>query len=547
MWLKLQYGTLGIGRLNIIPKRPGAVVRFWVAVFFCLVLSLNFIACGKKEPEKSPGFSYKENILRIDIQMPLGRLHPFGDRTGGYSPILPFLYSYLFVPDASGALGPDIATTWSYDRPNKTWTIQLRQDARFHDQAPVTAADVKHTLEVGLPMVRPFFMETIREIAAPDPFVLKIRLNEDDPTFLSKIWDVEVVSHKHPNPGRDQAPVGSGPFKIIARFGQQKIVLEANPDYHGGQPKIDRIEVYYQPDKEKSWARLLAGDTDIAQELTPKNYEMIRNQAGRFYFDRYTLHFYTILLYNTTHPLFDDSRVRRALAYAIDRQYIVDHILNGYGKVAVGPLGVDNADHDPQLKPLAYDPQKALRLLGEAGWVHAAESGLLQKDGRKFEFSIFVLAESQIEKEVARYIQLSFNEIGIRVHTKALPTQQYVSRFVQKTNYEAVLTEASWSARLPQILRYVWSSRSSQPAAAGGVDFPQVSRIIEKALNVQNASRQKMYLRRFEALLTDLQPGTFLFHKTALNVMSKRFQLSGPFQLTYEGFYRLKDARLSDQ
>ena len=96
---------------------------------------------------------------------------------------------------------------------------------------------------------------------------------------------------------------------------------------------------YYQPDRERTWTRLLAGATDIAWEITPKNYEITRQYQDQFHFHHYILEHYSILLYNHRDPLFADERVRRALTRAIDRQYILDRILNGYGRMANTPWG----------------------------------------------------------------------------------------------------------------------------------------------------------------------------------------------------------------
>ena len=78
----------------------------------------------------------------------------------------------------------------------------------------------------------------------------------------------------------------------------------------------------------------------------------------RYYFDLYPLSWYTILLYNTNDPLFSDPKVRLALSHAIDREYIVKKILGGFGIIAVGPMGVNSPYHNPDVKPIPYDPQK---------------------------------------------------------------------------------------------------------------------------------------------------------------------------------------------
>ena len=281
-------------------------------------------------------------------------LNPATVKASGSNHIFPLLYSYLFVPDSSGKLRPDLATKWVFDPEKLQWTIHLRNDAVFHNNKAVTSKDVKYSYEKSIKNLRPDLDSVIDRISLLSDTTLCIHLKKEDPLILQKIWDFDIL----PYPEGEEIdyyhhPIGSGPFKFKERHANKEIHLEANADYYNGRPSLDKIIFYYQPDKEKAWTRLLAGKTDIAQEITPKNYEMIRQYKDRFYFDQYTLHFYTILLYNTYDPLFSDPKVRLALTHAIDREHIVKDILKGYGKVANGPMGVDSPFHNPEIKPCA--------------------------------------------------------------------------------------------------------------------------------------------------------------------------------------------------
>jgi peptide/nickel transport system substrate-binding protein len=378
----------------------------------------------------------------------------------------------------------------------------------------------------------------------PDGAV-RIRLKKDDPGFLSKIWDTAIIPRSD---GKDMDfynhPVGSGPFRFKFREGNRKVVLEANKDYYAGRPFVDRIVFIYQADREKTWTRLLVGETDIAQEITPKNYKMMYQSKDKFYFDQYTLCFYTILLYNTYDPLFSDPKVRWALALAIDRWYIVEKILEGYGRVANGPMGVDSPYHNPNVKPVPYDPQKAMALLKEAGWSHDRKSRRLFKNGKPFEFTILVFKESQIEKKVASYIQLCLNDLGIRVKLQALPFEKLHSRYCRSTEFHAVLTELNGAYRNPEIIQWTWSPRAEGKSYAGCFKHTQVTRLLKKGLSEKNPEKQKDLFCKIDTLITSLQPGTFLFHKTAVDAMSKRFRLPHPFSLSHEGIHRLRHATL---
>lgn len=484
-------------------------------------------------------------MLRFDVNAPLTSLDPGKVKSSGSTFLFPLLYSYLFVPGPNGQLEPDLAVRWVYDAKGLSWTIQLRKGARFHNNQPVTAESVQYSLEAGLRNVRPSLFSLIDRIVVRSETDVGIVLRHDDPDFPKKIRDMEIIPK--PNGRRidyNNHPIGSGPFRFKSRQGQTQVILEANPDYFLGRPALDAVVFHFEPDKERAWARLLAGATDIVQEISPKNYQIMKRYDNEFYFDVYTLRYYTILLYNTRDPLFSDVRVRRALGCAIDRQYIVERILKGLGKVAVGPMGVDSPYHDPRVKPLPYDPEKAVALLNEAGWSYDKTGRYLKKHGEGFEFTILIYKESQIEKKVVRYIRLCLNDIGIKAHVKALPFEQLKNSYLGKNAFHAVLTEFREGYRSPEFLKSTWSSEGPVKSRAGGFEHPEVSRLLDQALSEKDPSLQKDVLFKLDDLIIALQPGTFLFHKTAIDVMSKRFNLRTPFSLTYAGIHRLRNATL---
>jgi peptide/nickel transport system substrate-binding protein len=503
------------------------------------------VSCKKTDTFYRSNRHNNENVLRYDVNSPFGSLSPKEIKLGGSTFVLPLLYSYLFVPDENGKLEPDLALNWRYDRTRRTWTIHLRKNVKFHNGKIVSPDDVVYSLNTRLTdsrYARP--LNIYKAKALPDDIV-QIYLNIDDPDFLFEIWNTEICPRSYGlNPSDDHRPVGSGPFRFKDRKGNREIVLEAYENYYAGRPSVDRIVFRYQPDREKAWTRLLSGDTDIAQEILYKNYQMLYKYENRFYFDRYILRFYTILLYNTFDPDLSDVRVRRALTYAINREYIVNHILKGFGVMANGPMGVNSPFHNPEVKPLPYNPQKSLTILGEAGWFYDKKDRCLHKNGKPFEFTILVFKESQIEKKVARYIQLCLNDIGIRARVNMIGFEDLKSRYFRNTRFQAALTELNGAYRNPEFIKALWSPDSHIKSAAGCFENRNVTQLIHAGLETKDPEIRRNIFYKIDALITSLQPGTFLFQKTVIDAMSKRFQLPHRFSLTNEGIYRLRYAAL---
>lgn len=487
----------------------------------------------------------KERILRYDVNAPFTSLNPANVRFSGSTHIFPLIYSYLFIPDIKGELSPDLAVNWTYEADEWRWTIHLRDNALFHDNNPVTAYDVKYSINQFFRHRDQNPYASIEKITVKSDIVLELYLNKEDPFILNKLWRIEIVPRPTDKISDDQPiPVGSGPFKFLHRHGHQMVTLKTNSRYYCKPPALDRVVFYYQPDREKAWTRLLSDQTDIIQEISPNNYRILKQHKDRFHIDTYPLHFFTILLYNTYDQLFTDPKVRKALAMGIDRNYIVDHILNGQGRIAAGPMGPDSQFHNPGVTPVPFDPMGAIKLLNQAGW-YPDNAGRLRKDGKPFKFTLSIFKEGQIERKVARFIQLNLNNLGIEVNINLLKYQDIKASYFQNTNFQAVLTELSGIHKELDILYRFWSPGEHGPSYAGCFNNDAVNYLIAKSLSTKNLNQRKALLQELDGLIASLQPGTFLFHKSATDVMSRRLSLPFPFQLTNEGIFRLQYASIN--
>lgn len=527
--------------LSVILRMP-KYMRLSVA---CVLLTASILSCAESETSSAKESTYNENILRYDVNAPLTSLDTTKVQTSGSILVLPLLYSRLFLLNPDGELEPDLATKWTYDVESHTWSIHLRKDVLFHNTQPVTARDVKYSLEAKLKNICPSILSLIDSISTPSDAELSIHLKKDYPEFPRKLQDTAIVPHRNGDKtDYYNHPIGSGPFKFAYRKGENEVGLVANKDYYDGRPSLDGVVFSYQPDKEKTWTRLLSGRTDIAQEISPVNFGIMKQYQQRYYFDCYAMPYYAILLYNTTTPPFSDPNVRRALSYAIDKHYIVKNILKGLGVVAVGPMGVDSPFHNQHIMPIPYDPKKALTLLKKAGWSYDDVGRYLSKEEKRFEFTILLFEEYQVEKRVAQHIRLCLNDLGIRADLHSFPHSELIAKYRRNNEFQAVLTEFTCAYRDPEWIRELWAPHLSQKSRAGCFQHPEVSRLIHNAIEEIDPSKQKELFFQVDALITSLQPGTFLFHKIAIDAMSRRFSLPLPFALDQPGIHRLKYASL---
>ena len=513
----------------------------------CAVIGFFFLACGHENIEERSADPFEKNTLRFDVNAPLDSFDPMSTATSGSIFTFPLIFSYLFVPDIDGTLEPDLARSWEYEAKTQTWTIFLRDDARFHDGRPVTSGDAVKSIDRVGKKLRTSLRSMIKEMHIVNPYQFKIILNRDDPGFLASIWDIEISPASSKNGGKqDQShPIGSGPFMFWENIERRQVVLEANPNYYSDRPAIDWIIFYYTEDKEKSWTRLIMGETDIAYELSGKNFAILQQDKDKFHFNQVINPQYTLLLFNTFDPFFSDPKVRRALSCAIDRQHIVDQILKGYGGIAKSPMGEGSPFLNPAIEPIPYDPKKAITLLEEAGWLNSEDDGYLRKEGNSFEFTLLFFQESQIEKKVAQYIQLCFSGIGIQVHLEAQPFEKLLEKYYGNTDFQAVITEISGIYKEPERLESIWCSNKSRKAIAGCFSNEETNELMSRIVREKDATTRKALLMEFDELITSLQPAAFLFQNITLDIASKRVRLPTPFSLDHSGIYRLKYAVLN--
>lgn len=489
-----------------------------------------------------------DNILRFDIYTKFNDLNPAVVNGSGAMFVFPLLFSKLFRASDKIGLKPDIAVSCEYVPKLKLFKIYLRKNAKFHDNSIITAEDVEYSLNTIMAAHAPLIFRDIKKISVISKYCIHITISQDNPQFITCISDVEIIPKPTTKKKKERVrnPIGSGPFKLKKRVDESSLILEAFEDYHFGKPKLDELHYFYEPDKEKSWARLLSGETDVAVEISPKNYEITKKYEHKFMFNKYILYYYSVMLLNTFDPLFSDSNVRRALAYAIDRKYIVEKILKGYGEVSVGPLGVGSPYHNPKNEPLPYDPKQAVSLLSEVGWTLNEKDQLMYKLEKPFIFDLLVFSEYQIEKQVAQCIKLFLNEVGIRVNVRQIPQKELEKRYRKNTAFQAVLTEFNGFYNHTEYMQGLWTPSVNGCARAGCFDDPIVTDVLNKAIRETDFIKRKKMFYQFEKLMTALQPGIFLFQKSAIDVISKRFILKYPFSLNQEGIYQLWEAQIEN-
>lgn len=397
----------------------------------CLLLVLTMLlsivpltGCGEKEGSGSG--QAKENT---------GKTLIYG--SSDYTAINPALYehgeinSFIFLGltthNEKGEAAAGAAEEWSFDKKNNTYTFRLRQDLTFHDGKPLTAEDVKFTIEAimdpdnGSENASNF--EDVTGVEAPDERTVKISLKAPNVAMLDYL--TIGILPKHLLEGKDlatdsfnQNPVGAGPYKLTAWEHGQSMILEKNDDFYLGAPKIDKVVFKIVEDTDARALQLQSGELDFAQ-ITPKAIKQFEGKEDFLLYSMKTAD-YRGIMYNFNAELFKKNReLPAALSYAVDRQAIIKSVLLGHGQAAYSPLQMGPYNNE-KVEPYSYDPDRAEKLLKQNGWKKGSD-GIYEKAGQKLEFTISCSQGDQVRIDMANICAQNLKEIGaaVKVETPA--------------------------------------------------------------------------------------------------------------------------------
>lgn len=328
------------------------------------------------------GIALAKSDIVVAMQLEPPHLDPTSAAAGAIDSVL---YSNVFEgltrfgPD--GSVNPGLAKGWEISEDGKTYTFMLREGVTFHDGSAMDAEDVKFSLDRARAEdsanAQKALFAGIESVEVVDPLTVKVTLAAPNGNFLFNMaWGDAVIVAPETIADIKTTPIGTGAFTFKNWVQGDKIDLEKNAAYWGTPAKLDKVSFKFISDPTAAFAAVMAEDVDafvgfpapenLPQfEADPRFQVLVGSTEGE-----------TILSTNNKMPPFDNVKVRKALAHAIDRQAIIDGAMFGYGT----PIGTHFAPHNPDYVDLtansAYDPEMAKALLAEAGYADGFKTTL---------------------------------------------------------------------------------------------------------------------------------------------------------------------------
>ena len=377
----------------------------------------------------------------------------------------PLIQSTLTVTNTDLTIGYDLATDVSVSEDGLTWTVTIRDDVFFTDGEPLTAQDVAFTYN------------TVKETSSVNDFTMLDHAQaRDEPTGVFhmtrafSIWPYTmavvgiVPEHAYDPAAYGSNPIGSGRYILKQWDRGQQVILEANPDYYGEAPNIQRVTVLFM-EEDAAFLAAQAGQVDVAYTSATYSDQQVEGYSLAAYasVDNRGFNLPAVPAGETNengvavgNDFTSDVLVRRALNIGVNRQEMIDNVLNGYGSPAYSVC--DQMPWDNPASEVEYDPEGAAALLDQAGWVLGPD-GVREKDGVKAELTLLYSNGDSVRQALTADFASQMEELGISCTIEGVGWD---------TAYDRALSTPllwGWGAHSPMELYNIYHTISSTGSA----------------------------------------------------------------------------------
>lgn len=461
------------------------------------------------------------------------------------------------------------------------WTFNLRDDVKWQDGAEFTSADVKFTFGAilhptytgvrssgltaikGVTTLRSGYKETdanvtdkdaaVKEkvaaweawmasdaIETPDKHTVIFRFDNPFAPAMSNVAGRGIIPQHllkdkvgaaMKDADFNRNPVGTGRFSFVEWKTNERIVLKANETWWGGRPNIDQYVVRIFPDGNTAMAALENGEIDRAA-IDVEQIPHFENDVSHVSLYEYPTMSYRYVGFDLKNPLFADKNVRYALAHAVNKENLVDKLMQGHGITAWSHGTPTRWDYNPDVKTFAFDLELSKKLLDEAGWKVGAD-GIRVKDGVRFSFDLFFVTSIKLDSEAVQVIQAAWKEIGVEANLKGTdqPTLLDMIDAANPNRNQPPAYLLGWSLSNEPDSYAIWACDGT----FNDISYcdQEVHDLTSKGRTEMNQEKRKAIYAEIQAKLAEDQPYMWLWFPNAIQGIHKR--VKGPIAGTPVG------------
>lgn len=502
------------------------LVVVFTLVVVALLLLIQQPSGNPTLPEPGRGGIYTEALVGA-----FGRLNPLFDLNNPADrDVDRLLFSSLIKFDSRGVPYPDLAESWGVSPDGIIYNVTLRANASWHDGMPVTSDDVLFTLSL-LRSEYSAFPDDVRamwdlvEITRLDEKNIKFVLPEPFVPFLDYLTFGVLPKHLLETVAADQllnadfnfAPVGSGPYRfdrLMVEDGQiTGVVLTLWENYYSQAPFVEQIVFRYYTEAGTALAAYEEGEVLGISRVSADILQPALDEPNLSFYSSRMPNLTMVLfdLGNNELPFFQDRRVRRALMLGLNRQWMVDRILQGQAVVADSPLLRYTWAYYEGVEHLAYDPDAAIALLRDAGYTLPADGTVRVKDDVPLSFTL-VHPDDNLHTQLAQHIQENWAAIGADVTLRAVSYEALLDSYLAPRAFEAALVDLDLSRSYDPDPYPFWH----QAEATGGQNYSRwdnrtASEYIEQARVLADPEVRLRLYRNFQVIFARDLPALPLF------------------------------------
>ena len=463
---------------------------------------------------------------------------PMNTTNAGADNVIELMFDRLMVINTDGTFGPRLAESWETNEAQDKITYHLNENAKWQDGEPVTAEDVVYSAQVAsssefnyLRRIRMQYFAGTDETGCEtgtdsievkalddhtveftlktpmDPAIIYALVNRDffimPKHLLGDISDTDLV-----NDAFWQKPVGSGPCIFDSMESGVSIEFKANKDYYLGAPDFDRL-VFKKVQSSNLLSGLMSGDIDVLSgnsQIPLADWEAAKNTQGIVTKSVPTFA-YQYMAMNTSRDYLTED-VRHAISLAINRQVIVDQLLQGEARIAIGPLAEDHPYFDEKLLPIEYDPEKAKSMLEAAGW-----------DSNR-ELEVMVSTGNEVREKSAILIQQDLQKIGIKTKIQTLDFPTLLTN-ARNGDYDLCFIGSAGSIDPSESVPNVTAGYMNNFAQLSDPTLGQIGESGAKEITFE--ARKKIYDQYQEELFKQM-PMAFLYHTNDLFAYNEKLE-----------------------
>lgn len=433
------------------------------------------------------------------------------------------IFTGLMRHNGKGEIVPDLAASWDVSEDGTVYTFHLREDVLWHDGAPFSSADVVFTVNAiqdpdfqGEPFLSDMWRSVVVE--QTDAYAVRFILREPFAPFLDYttlgVLPVHILGNVPAQMLRESkfnaTPIGTGPFQV-AEVSAQRVVLTANPNYYRPRPYLDRIEFVFYPNDPSVFEARRRGEVVGIARVLPEHLQSVRDDDGLALYSA-PLAGYNLIFLNLDRAIFQDRAVRQAMMWAMDRQRLVDEILDGQGIVLHSPILPSSWAYDPDVREYDHDLHKARAALEDAGWFDDDGDGVRERGSLRLEFSLATNEDDPTRVRLIQAISEQLAVVGIRAVSQTVGWEELVSQMLRPRRFDAVL--GGWQNMLidPDPYPYWHSSQATED----GVNFAnyiseEADLLLQDARSTTDRFQRLELYRRFQDLFARDVPSLLLY------------------------------------